>query len=93
MTNQLKLAEIAARIDTHLKRMEADGEINFTNATGLATFYNACAYDAGRYVMVRYASYRMPTSLSKKRALLYMEWLDAGNNGTHYAFNAKQKND
>lgn len=39
---------------------------------------------SGRYVYVQYISYQVSTALSKADALVYLEWLDAGNVGRHY---------
>lgn len=88
----MKLSEIAARIDTHLRRFEHDKEINAEivreNSRGQVSrtypYYNAVAWPAGRYVGVRYVSYQTAFYLSKADALTYMEWLDGGNVGRHF---------
>jgi hypothetical protein len=79
--------EIAARIDVHLKRFEADQEINIERrCEGLTTkkYYKPSAYPAGQYVAVSYSSYQGVSSLSKLEALAYLAWLDAGNVGKHW---------
>lgn len=82
----LKLSEIAARIDQHLKRFEASREINKSvrrNRVDTRPYHNACAYSIGRYVFVRYISHEGANSLSKDEALVYLAWLDAGGIGKH----------
>lgn len=83
----MKLTEIAARIDAHLRRIEADPKLNPPRPTHSNTraFYNARAWGAGAYVRVSYVSYwNVATSLRKDGALKYLAWLDAGNVGYHY---------
>jgi hypothetical protein len=84
----MKLAEIAAGIRAHLKRFEADPVINASKdgtRGGLTPFYNASAGVAGRYVWVRYVSFRGPSHLTREDATAFLCWLDAGNVGRHYA--------
>ena len=79
-----KLGEIASRIDAHLKRFAVDPAINkIAGRHGEAGYYHSSAYTAGRYVRVRYVSYRNTVSLSKPAALAYLAWLDDGNVGKH----------
>ncbi len=82
-----KLDEIAARINTHLRCFEADPKINKNtkrDRTGLSDYYNAGSSASGSRVFVTYISYQGRTSLTKKLALLYLAWLDAGNVGRHW---------
>lgn len=81
----LTLTEIAARITAHLKRFEADKQINRPNPKRYNTtpFYRASAYQAGAYVRVVYVAYQNGTSLKRAEASDYLEWLDAGNVGKH----------
>lgn len=82
----MKLGEVAARIAAHLHRFEKDPEINAPRMSheGMVLYYLARAYAAGPYVMVTYASYQGPRSLTKAEALAYLAWLDNGNIGTHH---------
>lgn len=81
----IKLAEIAARINAHLKRFEGDPEINVsTGSTKTYRYYNAHAWVSGRWVRVVYVSYNRGSSLTKQQALDYLAWLDEGNVGRHF---------
>lgn len=81
----MRQKEIAKKIAAHLRRFEADPEINaYREGTTLSPYYSAHAYHAGKWVMVTYISFQGSTSLSKQEALDYLEWLDAGNVGRHY---------
>lgn len=83
-------AEIAERINVHLKTAEADREWNEYDHRGmiLSKLYHAHA-SAGKsktakYVHVVYVSYQGRTRLSKADAESFLAWLDEGNRGTHY---------
>jgi len=82
------MKELAAGIDNHLKRFEADPVINAKvegRGSRLARFYGAGAsYWRGRYLLVQYISYQGPLTLSKAEAEAYLAWLDAGNVGRHH---------
>ncbi len=80
----MKLKEIAERISKHLKRFEADKEINIRTGRGTSRFYFANARHTGRFVQITYITYQGFTSLSKAEAEKYLAWLDAGNIGWHY---------
>jgi hypothetical protein len=83
----MKLAEIAQRIDAHLRRFEHDKSINkdiSKEGTGLHLYYDAGAGASGRFVHVTYVRYREPNHLTREQATAYLDWLDAGNIGTHY---------
>jgi hypothetical protein len=93
MVAELKMAEIAKRINAHLKRFEADPVINARSESllggnglsGLSRFYQAGAfYERGAKLSVVYVSYQGSTAISKQQALTYLEWLDAGNVGRHF---------
>lgn len=98
--NSPSLGEIAKRISAHLKRFEKDPKINRRqefidgkwqdspegSLRGVGSFYYANASAAGRYVNVLYITYQGQSSLIKTEALAYLEWLDAGNVGTHLTF-------
>jgi hypothetical protein len=81
----MKMQEISDRIDAHLKRFEADPEINALNKYKTKPYYGAGSfYGAGSKIGVSYVSYQGTTFLSKSDALEYLKWLDAGNIGRHY---------
>jgi hypothetical protein len=87
MLRKLPCKEIAARLDQHLKRMEADPAINVLIMPGKESyrlFWNAGAIALGRYVGVTYIRYQGHRSLTRDQAAAYLAWLDAGNNGRHY---------
>ena len=82
-----KLAEIAAKLAAHLKRIEGDPTLNPPrggSCGGTRSYWNAHSWAAGSRVGVRYVSYQGETFLTKGRAVAYLAWLDAGNVGTHY---------
>jgi hypothetical protein len=85
----MKLAEIASAIDKHLKRFEADPEINqYKDAIRyqdkLHPYWKSGAWAAGRYVYVSYVSYQGSSHLTKDEAMTYLVWLNSGNVGRHY---------
>lgn len=83
----MKLAEIAARINAHLKRIETDPKLNPWDrgkVGGTKPYYCSSACAAGRYVLVVYIVYQGYSALTKDAALAYLAWLDAGNVGRHY---------
>lgn len=87
----MKLAEIAAQINAHLKRLQADEAWNRRDRVdrdGRRKVYSVLqsvnASQAGRYVGVTYVSYQGRTNLTKAEALAYLEWLDDGNKGRHF---------
>ena len=81
-----KLAEIAKRIQAHLDRMEAAQP---NRGTTNARYWHPSSRAAGPRVAVRYISYQYTNKLTKADAWAYLQWLDAGNEGTHYAALAK----
>lgn len=84
-TKKQPLAEIAARIDAHLKRFEKDPVINASVVKGgRRPYYGAGAGVAGAYVSVTYISYQGSTTFDRDEAERYLAWLDAGNVGPHY---------
>lgn len=69
------LADVAARINAHLKRLEQ---------AGLCRLYNAGAYYmGGARIRVTYASHEGGTTMSRTKAEAYLSWLDAGHAGRH----------
>lgn len=80
-----KLKEIAERINAHLKRFEADPEINKRLRHGLTPYYCAQAhYSGGARIGVRYISFQVTSKLTKPEATKYLEMLDGGYVGRHY---------
>lgn len=84
---RLTMTELAARINVHLKRFEADPVINapYTYETmKLRHYWHAGAGVSGRRVHVTYISYQGSRGLTRAQAEQYLAWLDAGNVGRHY---------
>ena len=80
----MKLNEITKRINKYLERLEADPAINAIKSSGHHPYYNANAHCSGSRIFVAYVNYNGYFSLTKEIAIKYLEWLDAGNAGTHY---------
>ncbi len=88
----MNVKDIAARINAHLQRFEADPEVNRyqcptpeqTEGSALRPYYHARAWALGGYVRVTYISYQGSSSLTKANAGKYLAWLDAGHEGRHY---------
>jgi hypothetical protein len=80
------LTEIASRIDAHLKRIEADPNLNpWHHGEGSTkSYYNAYAVSAGPYVMVTYVTYQGRRGLKRAEAEAYLAWLDEGHVGKHF---------
>ena len=85
----MKLKEIASGIATHLKRFEADPKINVQGAGGHKKYFGARTYVGGSRVFVYTVSYQGAKSLTKHQAEGYLKWLDAGNVGTYWKFEAQ----
>ena len=82
----MKLQEIAAGIDAHLKRFERDPEINRARVPGresIRPYFNAGSGTSGSKVRVTYVSFQGSTNITKAEAAHYLAWLDAGNAGRH----------
>lgn len=84
MAKAPNMKELAARIDAHLKRFEADPEINKPRRDGTHPYYQCGAWSAGRWLNVLYVDYQGTTSLTRTQAEQYLAWLDAGNVGRHW---------
>ena len=79
------MKELAAGIDAHLKRFEADPVINAPSSEyRTRPYYYAYCSSAGGRVYVQYVTYQGSSHLSKAQAEAYLAWLDAGNVGRHY---------
>lgn len=82
---ELKLNEIAERIYVHLKRFENDPEINTVDPEyETRPYFSVSCWPGEKWVEVRYINYQHASNLTKKDALIYLEWLDAGNVGLHH---------
>jgi len=83
--DKLKLAEIAARIDVHLNRLEADKKWN-RRTKGFVTskLWGSCAFAAGNRVFITYVSYSVTASLKRADAIKYLAALDSGYKGKHW---------
>lgn len=83
---QPTLKESASGISAHLERFEADPAINtpLDHKSGLRHYYNAGSAARLRRVRVWYVSYQYVTKLTRSEAMRYLDWLDAGNVGTHW---------
>jgi len=79
----MKLSEIASKIRSHLRRLEADKGVNVLNDDGMPRYHKATASEKGRGVKVSYVSYEPPHSLDRESAEAYLRRLDAGYTGTH----------
>jgi hypothetical protein len=82
----MKMQEIADRINAYLDKFENDPDINKDpKGRDLKPYYGAGAfYGSGRYIGVCYISYQGVRNLTKADALEYLEWLDTGNIGKHH---------
>lgn len=78
--------EIAIEIDLHLKRMQADPNINtmMPRNNVYPKFHGARAYADGGWVKIMYVSFQGWNALRKKDAEKYLGWLNAGHVGKHY---------
>jgi hypothetical protein len=82
----MTLKELAQRIHAHLRRLEANPEINVRRGThNLLRFYNASARATGRYVAVQYISFQGASNLSKEEATNFLRALDDGSTERHHA--------
>lgn len=89
-----RLDDIAARINAHLKRWEDDPVINaIPDGRTTRPFFHAWAQRNGRYVAISYVSYQLTTHMSKAEAIKYLEWIEAGNVGTHYQMEREARDD
>jgi hypothetical protein len=80
------VAELAAQIDKHLSRFEADPKINRQpegSPSRISPFFNAGAWKHGNGVGVRYVSFQGASLLTRAQAEEYLAWLEAGNTGKH----------
>jgi len=80
------LTEIAAGINKHLVRFEADPKINtrYGGPQGTSAYYYARAWRTGNRVAVSYVTYQGTRKITRAEALAYLDWLNAGNVGKHY---------
>lgn len=90
------LRELAERITTHLRRFEANPEINkghrydkklnawVEDPRGTHDYYLSNAHSTGRRISVVYISYQGGSKLTREQAEAYLAWLDKGNVGKHF---------
>lgn len=79
-----KLDEIAARINAHLRRLEADKDWNRADNGGRSRLYLARARRAGRYIQIIYISYQGASNLIREDAERYLQALDSGKKCKHW---------
>jgi hypothetical protein len=92
MSNKPPLRDLASAICGYLHRFERDSKINAPDKPrGTTPYYNAWAYVAGRYVVVCYVSYQGRSNLTRDEAQVYLDWLKAGNVGTHFQQQRQRK--
>lgn len=100
MTKKIPLKDTAEKICVHLKRIEADPELNpyfemrgnkwvrtdnSDNRMKGHRFYNgAYASASGPRIFVTYVGYQGQSSITREEAEKYLAWLDAGNVGNHF---------
>lgn len=89
--------EIAVRLDTHLKRMEATPAINTIQSPGLLRrlslrrfFKPSATYVRGSRLSVVYIAYQMEVLMTKPEAYAYLCWLDGGNSGKFHEMPSQQ---
>lgn len=93
-----KLDDIAAALSAHFKVWEADKEWNtvlWVDNQGVkrttSRMYMAHAYRAGSYVGISYVSYQGNHNLKAAEAIEYLQWIEAGNRGTHWTFERERR--
>jgi hypothetical protein len=89
-----ELDKIAEGIEAHLKRFESDPAINkVAEGCTLHPYYHVCATRTyGHTVSVRYILFKGMAKLSESQAKKYLEWLNAGNIGTHFKMGIRGNN-
>lgn len=79
----MKLAEVAARINAHLKRFQYDPTINVRPKGGILPYYFPGADAGTRYVRIWYVTFQGEAAkLTRAEAEAYLAWLDRGGVGT-----------
>jgi hypothetical protein len=84
-----QLRQLSERIDTHLKRFEADPVINEAKerpgmkGMKLPRYFHAQAYATRQYVYVTYIEFQGQSKLTPDDAAAYLDKLDAGFVGRH----------
>ena len=81
---QMPLKEIAARIDQHLKRLEAEDTAARKASGGNAHYYCAGAWATPTRVSVTYVTYQGSDWLTRAEAEQYLESLDSGSSAKHF---------
>ncbi|HBD95356.1 MAG TPA: hypothetical protein DC057_14405 [Spirochaetia bacterium] len=80
---EMKLEEIAYRINKYLQEFEADKKVN-TLKMKVTKYYQPSAFSTGKNIGIRYIIYQSVSILNKKDAIEYMNWLEKGNKGKHF---------
>lgn len=75
MTEWPPLRELAQRIDAYLKSWERAGALVLHNA--------GCYYMGGARLRITYVSRNGATTLSRSKAVAYLDWIAAGHVGRH----------
>jgi hypothetical protein len=84
--DKMKLAEIADELLKRMRELENHPKNRPAENARRTFFYSPFVKPAGRYVSVHYKASDMPFgnwSLNKDQAGRYLQWLRAGNIGTH----------
>jgi hypothetical protein len=84
--DKLKLAEIADALLKQMQELENHPKNRPTENARRKFFYTPYVKATGRYISVRYNASDVPFgnySLTKDQARRYLQWLRAGNIGTH----------
>jgi hypothetical protein len=84
---KMKLAEIADELLKLMRELENHPKNRPADNARRKFFYFPFAETAGNYVYIRYKASEMPFGnwhLTKNQAGRYLEWLRAGNIGTHH---------
>lgn len=77
--------DIAARINAHLKRFEADPAINYAQSDrSLKPYFQTNVWSSSRWVLISYVSFQGHSSLSRLDAERYLRALDTGYVGKHF---------
>ncbi len=89
----MRLKEIAEEINGYLRQFEADTKINSFRdpKRALKPYYYSGAWQAGRYVGIRYVSFQGTSHLGREEAEKYLEFLRSGGIGKHYMVDMKSK--
>ena len=74
----MSLKDIAAEINEHLRRLEAEQKAKDPNEEGRLRYFGASAYAAGPKVGIQHITYRGARNFSREAARCYLSLLRAG---------------